>query len=84
LHILDIRPEHGGSGNTIARFDVQLTPHCRLFNLKLVRARSGDYRVYAPSAWGSNTATFAPELAADLVRAAGDALKGKPIDQRAA
>lgn len=82
MEILEIRREASG-GNTIARFDVQLGEHLRMFNLKLVRGRSG-LRVYAPSAYGSNVATFTPQLADHLVRAATAALGEESIDERAA
>jgi hypothetical protein len=68
--ILAIRPAPSGAGGrTIAFFDVQLTSDCRLFNLKLVDGPAGR-RVHAPSAFGSNVATFTPHLAAELVRLA--------------
>lgn len=74
LHILDVRPEPEGPGNTIARFDVALTDHLRLYNLRLARSRDGGLRVYSPSAFGRNTATFAPQLASDLARAVSKSL----------
>lgn len=82
MEILSIRPEPGG-GKTLARFDVQLGEHLRMFNLKLVEGRSG-LRVYAPSAYGSNVATFTPTLADHLVRAAMAALGEESIDERSA
>jgi hypothetical protein len=76
--ILDIRPALGGAGGrTVAFVDAQLTEDCRLYNLRLVDIEDG-YRIHAPSAFGSKTATFAPALAADLVRAAIHALGEKP------
>jgi glycerophosphoryl diester phosphodiesterase len=82
LHILSIRPEPPGAGNTLARFDAALSVGIRFFNLKLVRSRDGSLRVYAPSAYGTNTATFAPELAAALAVAAQSALGEKPVHDR--
>ncbi|PWK65853.1 hypothetical protein C8K44_11568 [Aminobacter sp. AP02] len=74
MHILAIRPAPAGAGGrTLAHFDVQLTPDCRLFNLKLVDGHSGRL-VYAPNAFGERVATFSPSFANDLVRAAGVAL----------
>jgi len=72
VRIISIRPEAPGGGNTIARFDAEISADVRMFNLKLVRSRDGSLRVYAPSAYGTNVATFAPELAADL---AAEAMK---------
>jgi len=71
----------GAGGRTVAFVDVQLTPDCRLYNLRLVDIPDG-YRIHAPSAFGSKTATFAPALAADLVRAAIHTLGEKTTDAR--
>lgn len=71
MHIISIRPEPPGR-NAIARFDVQLDG-MRLFNLALKHTASG-YRVFAPSAFGSAAATFAPDVSEMLVRAARGAL----------
>jgi hypothetical protein len=80
--ILDVRPAPGGAGGrTVAFLDVQLTPDCRLYNLRLVDIADG-YRIHAPSAFGSKTATFAPALAAELVRTAIQTLGEKPADDR--
>lgn len=75
MQILSIRPETGG-GNTIARFDAQLTPEIRMFGMKLVRTPRG-YRVYAPNTNTSSVATFAPTLADNIARAALAALTGE-------
>ncbi|MCM5691441.1 hypothetical protein M8037_22205 [Sinorhizobium meliloti] len=75
MQILDIRPEPGG-GNTIARFDVQLTPDIRMFGLKLVKTPRG-HRVYPPHTSTNNVATFAPPFAEKLIRAALAALSGE-------
>lgn len=71
MKILSIRPETG-AGSTIARFDVQVTPEIRLYNCKLVQGTRGR-RVYAANAFGSSSATFAPALAEEIVRAASAA-----------
>lgn len=61
--ILNIRPAPGGAGGrTVAFVDVQLTSDCRLFNLRLVDTPEG-WRIRSPMAFGTSTATFAPELA---------------------
>lgn len=78
--ILDIRPAPMGAGSrTVAFVDVQLTEDCRLYNLRLVDIPDG-YRIHAPSAFGSKTATFAPALAAELVRVAIHSLGDKPVN----
>lgn len=75
MHILAIRPETG-PGNTLAFFDAQLSDDIRMFGLKLVQTPRGP-RVYAPSTRAINVATFAPEFAAALARAAMAALNGE-------
>ena len=78
MHILSIRPEPPG-GNNLARFDVQLTPDIRMFGLKLVKTPRG-HRVYPPHTNVHNCATFAPEFAASMIRAALAALAGETLD----
>lgn len=78
MRILSIRRDPGG-GNTVARFDVQLTPDVRMFGLKLVRTPRG-HRVYPPHSNVNNVATFAPAFAESLVRAALAALSGEARD----
>ena len=70
MHILNIRPAPAGAGGrTAAFFDVQVSPDIRLTNLRLVQSDRG-WRVHSPMAFGTNTATFAPELVRDLTAAA--------------
>jgi hypothetical protein len=71
--ILDIRPAPEGAGRLRARFDAELPSGVRLFNLALKESPSG-WRVFAPSAFGSATATFTREQAAQLIAAAHTAL----------
>ncbi|MEY9097375.1 hypothetical protein ABIA24_000284 [Sinorhizobium fredii] len=80
MEILEIRPEHGG-GNTLARFDAQLSPDIRMFGLKLVKTPRG-HRVYPPHTSTNNVATFAPAFAEKLARAALAALTGEADDRR--
>lgn len=70
--ILAVRPAPPDAGRAIAFVDVQLAG-LRLFNLKLVDGPSGR-RIHAPSAYGSSTATFTPELASKLIQLASKAL----------
>jgi hypothetical protein len=84
MHILDIRRDDG-AGATVARFDIELSEHVRLYNMRLVPARQGGYRVYPPSAFGSNVATFSPALTARIATLAVAAFGERdPHDQRAA
>lgn len=82
MEILAIRPEPGG-GNTLARFDAQLTPEIRMFGLKLVKTPRG-LRVYPPHTSANNCATFAPAFAEKIIRAAQAALTGETDDRSAA
>lgn len=78
--ILNLRPApFGAGGRAVAFVDVQLTPDCRLYNLKLVTSPEG-YRIHAPSAFGAKTATFSATFAAELVSAAIQAIGDNPID----
>lgn len=81
MEILAIRRESGG--NTIARFDVALGDHVRMFNLKLIKGRSG-LRVYAPSAYGSNVATFSTRLSDQMIAAVSAALGEESTNDSAA
>ncbi|MBX5179929.1 hypothetical protein HJB77_27295 [Rhizobium lentis] len=68
MHIISIRPDPRG-GNTIARFDAELAPGVRAYDLKLVQARGG-LRVFGPSIAGGSAVTFAPQVADALARLA--------------
>ncbi|MBO3760035.1 hypothetical protein [Ciceribacter sp. L1K22] len=74
MEILSIRPSPGG-GNVVARFDVQTQFGVRFYNIALKRSPSG-WRVFAPSAFGGNVATFSHELAAEMASAAVAAMGG--------
>jgi hypothetical protein len=61
LKILDIRPAPPGSA-TLARFDLELNDHLRLYNLAL-RQRPGDLTwTVAPNAFQERTAAFGTEF----------------------
>ncbi|MGO7541848.1 hypothetical protein ACC680_25050 [Rhizobium ruizarguesonis] len=79
MHIISIRPETTG-GNTLARFDVQLTPDIRMFGMKLVKTPRG-HRVYPPNTSMNNVATFAPAFAESMICAALAALAGENLDR---
>jgi hypothetical protein len=61
MQIISIRPQTGG-GNTIARFDAELAPGVRAYDLRLVQARNG-LRVFGPSIAGGSAVTFSPAVA---------------------
>ncbi|RWE49275.1 MAG: hypothetical protein EOS79_07610 [Mesorhizobium sp.] len=73
MKVLDIRPAPPGVGRTVAHFDVQLTPDCRLYGLRLVEAGGGRHLTYAPNSHGIRVATFTRELADQISRAASAA-----------
>ncbi|WLS03102.1 hypothetical protein [Shinella oryzae] len=68
MHILQIRRQPPG-GKTLARFDIELVPGVKLYDLKLIRGERG-YRVFGPSIGGGAAATFAPAVADQLVQLA--------------
>lgn len=61
MQILSIRPCDRG-GNTIARFDAELAPGVRAYDLRLVQARTG-LRVFGPQISGGSAVTFSPSVA---------------------
>lgn len=81
MQILSIRPAPPGSGKTVARFDVELVPGVKLYDLKLINAHRG-FRVYGPSIGGGAAVTFAPNIADKLVKLVrGDVSHNDSIDR---
>lgn len=58
-----------GRHKCIAFFDAEFHDHIRLYGLRLVELESGEHRVYAPDVGRRRAATFAPDLAAQMVDA---------------
>lgn len=82
MKILSCRPEPPGSGNVVARCDVELTQDIRVFNLKVSQRPAGGYSVYGPNAMGGRVITFSIELAQEIAAAALAALlEQKPYDR---
>lgn len=79
--ILAIRPVPGGTGKVAAVFDVEIDCHLRLFNLQLRQTPTG-HRTVAPNARGKHAATFHPELASEITKAAEAALGSHAADVR--
>ena len=75
MKILSIRPT--ASNKDVAAFDVELSPHLRLFNLTLRRGADGALRIYAAKALGKHSASFHPDLAQEITSAAEAAMGGK-------
>ncbi len=75
MKILNIRPPVDHASNArfqeLARFDIELTPDCRIYGLRLVKA-SGTNRLltHAPSNGGIRLATFSQALADQITAAA--------------
>ncbi|WP_165405337.1 hypothetical protein [Bradyrhizobium genosp. SA-3] len=61
MRIVDIRPSPPGS-TTLARFDLQLNDHLRLYNLGLRQRGDEPARVIAPNAFQQRVATFSPSF----------------------
>ncbi|MGY4333369.1 hypothetical protein ACVWWG_007786 [Bradyrhizobium sp. LB7.2] len=57
MKILDIRPSPPGS-TTLARFDLELNNHLRLYNLALRQRGDEPAHVMAPNAFQERTAGF--------------------------
>jgi hypothetical protein len=68
MRILSIRPAPPG-GNTLARFDAELSPGVKAYDLRLVQAGRG-LRVFGPSIHGGSAVTFAPAVADALAQLA--------------
>ncbi|WP_130229041.1 hypothetical protein [Bradyrhizobium sp. Leo121] len=76
MKILDIRPSPPGERKTLARFDLELTPELRMYDLRLVQTESGRRLTYSQNAGGKRTATFVGTLADEVTQLASNALMG--------
>ncbi|WP_374829653.1 hypothetical protein [Paenochrobactrum pullorum] len=80
MKILQIRPAPFGVGEkTLALFDVELSPECRIFNLALRKNSSGQYRIVSPNSQGRHVVTFSKNISAQLTEAAVAALHGGQV-----
>lgn len=61
MRILDCRPSPPGSA-TLARFDLELNDHLRLYNLALRQSGDGPAHVVAPNAFQQRVAGFSPSF----------------------
>jgi hypothetical protein len=68
MKLLSIRLE-AGSG-ALARFDVEITPELRMYNMVLRSTANGLFRSYPPNAHGKHVATFHPALAEQITQVA--------------
>jgi hypothetical protein len=76
LRILSIRQAPPGEGKTLARFDIELTPELRMYDLRLVQTESGRRLTYSQNAAGRRTATFIGALADEITQLASNAFDG--------
>jgi len=76
MRILSIRPAPPGEGKTLARFDIELTPELRMYDLRLVQAADGRRLTYSQNAGGRRTATFVGDLADEISDLASKAFDG--------
>lgn len=74
MKILSIRPLEGPGA--VARFDVEINEHLRLFSLNLRRTPDGRWRTYAANSCGKHVASFHPDLAEKITTAAVAAMNG--------
>jgi hypothetical protein len=81
--ILAIHPAPPGVGNVVARFDVEIDDHLRIYNLQLRHTPAG-LRTIAPNARGKHAVTFHPILADKITKAAEAALGSRTADARIA
>ena len=72
MRILYLHPTREQRAGTvcIASVDVELNDDVRLYGLRLMRLADGHYMIYSPQSGQRRTATFSPELAAQLTEAA--------------
>jgi hypothetical protein len=86
LRILAITPvRHTGDGRfpAVARFDFEVAPQLRLFNLTLRKTPDGGNIVLPPNALGRRVAGVDRELATEITSAAVAAYKGlSPHDRQ--
>lgn len=80
MKIMSIRPAPFGVGEkTLALFDVELSPECRIFNLALRQNSNGQYRIVSPNSQGRHVVTFSTNISAQITEAAVAALHGGQI-----
>ncbi|EJN04487.1 hypothetical protein PMI41_02128 [Phyllobacterium sp. YR531] len=72
MRILSIRALTGTGA--LARFDLELNEHVRLFGLLLKKFPDGRYRTHAPNSCGKHVASFHPVIASQITDAAVAAL----------
>lgn len=79
MRIISIRPAPPGSA-TLARFDLELNDHLRLFNLALRQRENDRCWTVAPNAFQERTAAFGTEFNRAISDLALAALMELPAD----
>ncbi len=80
LPLTPVAKQGGGSVRLIAEFDLELSSVVRLYAFRLMETPDGRRIVYAPNGNGGHRlATFSPELAAEITKAATEKLEGHDI-----
>jgi hypothetical protein len=82
LRIIDIRPSPPGS-TTLARFDLELNDHLRLFNLALRQRGDEPAHVIAPNAFQQRVAGFSASFNGALAKLALSSLMELQTNDRA-
>lgn len=82
MNIISYRLMPAG-GSTRARVDVETPWGIRLFNVAIKHTDRG-WRAFGPSSFGSAAATFTPEIAAQIIDAARDAIGEIHLDRQQA
>ncbi|MCA1399135.1 hypothetical protein [Bradyrhizobium sp. BRP56] len=83
MKILSIRPSPPG-GSTLARFDLELNEHLRLYNLGLRQRANGRCWTVAPNAFHERTAAFGEQFNRAISDMALAALVELPADESSA
>ena len=84
MKILDFNviDEPPGGNRCLATFDLELTPDCRLYGLRLLQMRDGRLLTFAPQSGARRVATFATSLAEKITNLAIDQHKAVTADDR--
>ncbi|WP_439496847.1 hypothetical protein [Bosea sp. (in: a-proteobacteria)] len=76
MQIAELWPEHWHGSDTVARFNVRLSPDLKLVGLKLQKKADGSYRVRPPNRAGAASFHIGPTLAREITDAAVAVMNG--------
>ena len=84
MQVTAIEPAYRQNGDgrfrTLAHFDLELTSEMKIYGMRLLEAEDGRRLTYAPSSGGRRFATFSPQLAVAITKAAEAAYANKGLD----